>query len=630
MPMNTVTTTPNISQVDRSNPTITTNTKVTNDSSASFQPQTQVNIESSIKDMLTILSKTVIGKEVPVQEMPVELQKLVNDILQNAFSLDNSLAQGLSNVLQGQKASVDQLNLLSKLLAQLSMEVSTDGLNNLSDTLKAFFSNTKLLDGQEGTILDSMALNKIALQLLDGKAIENMPEVLQVLLTQTNQSSTIMQPQQSNNMNFLKQLIKQFMPSPQENQTVTYPNQNNKNFNTSETGMNANNTMVNSDANTKNNTILNSNILNSNIQKNNTNQTITNNTTNNTETNSDGTQNNNPQNNAPIAQEATNIKDNPLSKMVATDQTTMQASSKGQSSEALMKLQDGNLNIVSQNNNDNSGGTKDLNNSSQNGQNNVANHNSVENGQQNQQNKMSLPIQNTAITMQIIKNLANQMMNTKNLSMKEFGMLQNFVNDKQQVLNESEVKNLQNLLKMSEENLPTIIRQAAIKRNLPDLPKLWSFVQLCDLAQVADLPANKLKNASKNISDFTFLLKESMQNENEVNGNQRSMSFMTPLYLGDNKHCYPTYIHIYNQTDEGRDAYEKQKETWFRICLLTENVGAVEMVFRLYEQSKLNLRVTFSDNEAVHSFNEYMPEIQAAFKEMPLDLTDVKVNAIGE
>ncbi|MBP2631132.1 MAG: hypothetical protein H6Q70_1760 [Firmicutes bacterium] len=623
MPMNTVTTTPNISQVDRSNPTITTNTKVTNDSSAPFQPQTQVNIESSIKDMLTILSKTVIGKEVPVQEMPVELQKLVNDILQNAFSLDNSLAQGLSNVLQGQKASVDQLNLLSKLLAQLSMELSTNGLNNLSDTLKTFFANTKLLDGQEGAILDSTALNKIALQLLDGKAIENMPEVLQVLLTQTNKSSTIIQSQQSNNMNFLKQLIKQFMPSPQENQA--YTNQNYKTFNTSETGINANNNMVNSDANKKNNTILNSNTINSNIQKNNTNQTITNNTTNNTETNSDGTQNN-----APIAQEATNIKDNPLSKMVTTDQTTMQASSKEQSSEALMKLQDGNLNIVSQNNSDNSGGTKDLNNSSQNGQNNVANHNSVENGQQNQQNKMSLPIQNTAITMQIIKNLANQMVNTKNLSMEEFGMLKNFVNDKQQVLNESEVKNLQNLLKMSEENLPTIIRQAAIKRNLPDLPKLWSFVQLCDLAQVADLPANKLKNASKNISDFTSLLKESMQNENEVNGNQRSMSFMTPLYLGDNKHCYPTYIHIYNQTDEGRDAYEKQKETWFRICLLTENLGAVEMVFRLYEQSKLNLRVTFSDNEAVQSFNEYMPEIQAAFKEMPLDLTDVKVNVIGE
>ncbi len=47
------------------------------------------------------------------------------------------------------KASVDQLNLLSKLLAQLSMEVSTDGLNNLSDALKTFLVNTKLLDGQD-------------------------------------------------------------------------------------------------------------------------------------------------------------------------------------------------------------------------------------------------------------------------------------------------------------------------------------------------------------------------------------------------------------------------------------------------------------------------------------------------
>jgi hypothetical protein len=104
---------------------------------------------------------------------------------------------------------------------------------------------------------------------------------------------------------------------------------------------------------------------------------------------------------------------------------------------------------------------------------------------------------------------------------------------------------------------------------------------------------------------------------------------MTPLYLGDNAHCYPTYIHVYDQTADGRDIDDNQKETWFRICLLTENMGAVELVFRLYEQSKLNLRVTFSDDENVKSFNEYMPEIEAAFEGMPLDLTEVKVSVIG-
>lgn len=622
MAMNTVATTSSVGQVDRSNPTITTNAKVTNDSSAPFQPQTQVNIDNSMKNMLTMLSKIAISEDTPIQEMPAELQKLVNDILQNAFSLDNSISQGLSNTLQSQKASIDQLNLLSKLLEQLSMEVSTEGIANLSDTFKTLLANTKLLDGQDGKILDSTALNKMAMQLLDGKSMENMPEVLQTLLVQSNQSNAMLQTQQSgSDMNFLKQLIKQFMPSPQENQTTTYANQNNTTntttYNTNQTVMNANNGAVNSNSNTQNNTT--------------TNQTITNN---NIETNPNSMKNN-TQNNASDTQQATMIKDNSLNKTVTTNQTMMHTTSSDQSSEISMKSQDGNLKLASENQNSSTNVVikKDSNNGSQDAQNNMINRNSIENGQQNQPNKTSLPLQNTTVTMQLMKNLANQMLSGKNvsLSMEEFGLLKNFVNDKQQVLNEREVKNLQTLIKMSEENLPATIRQAAIKQKLPNLSKLWSFVQLCDLTQLTDLPANKLKSASKSISDFAGLLKSSMQNENDVNENQnqRSMSLMTPLYLGDNAHCYPTYIHVYDQTADGRDIDDNQKETWFRICLLTENMGAVELVFRLYEQSKLNLRVTFSDDENVKSFNEYMPEIEAAFKELPLDLTEVKVSAIG-
>ena len=635
MAMNTVTTTSSVGQVDRSNPTITTNAKVTNDSSAAFQPQTQVNLDNSMKNMLTMLSKIAISEDAPIQEIPAELQKLVNNILQNAFSVDTSISQGLSNTLQSQKASIDQLNLLSKLLEQLSMEVSTEGIANLSDTFKTLLANTKLLDGQDGKLLDSTALNKMAMQLLDGKSMENMPEVLQTLLIQNNQSNTMLQAQQlSSNMNFLKQLIKQFMPSPQENQTLTYTNQSNTtnttntanttntntitttNNNNIQTAMNDHNNAVNSNTNTQNNTT--------------TNQTITNN---NIETNQNSIKNNNTQNNMSISQQATIVKDNPLNKMVIANPSTMQTTSHGQSAEVIMQSQDGELNLTSENNSNSLVIKEDSNNSDQDSKNNTLNRNSTENGQQNQLNKTSLPLQNTTTTMQLMKSLANQMLSGKNvsLSMEEFELLKNFVNDKQQVLNEREVKNLQTLIKMSEENLPATIRQAAIKQKLPNLPKLWSFVQLCDLTQLTDLPANKLKSSSKSISDFAGLLKSSMQNENDVNENQnqRSMSLMTPLYLGDNAHCYPTYIHVYDQTPDGRDLDDNQKETWFRICLLTENMGAVELVFRLYEQSKLNLRVTFSDNENVKSFNEYIPEIKAAFKEMPLDLTEVKVSAIG-
>lgn len=641
MALNTVTTTSSVGQIDRSNPAITTNTKVANDSSAPFQPQTQVSIENSMKDMLTMLSKTALSEEISIQQMPVELQRVVNNILQNAFSLGTSISQGLSNTLQGQKAGIDQLNLLSKLLEQLSIQVSTNGMSNLSDTFITLLANTKLLDGQEGKILDSTALNKIAMQLLDGKLIENMPEVLQTFLIQNNQSNTMVQTQQpGSNMNFLKQLIKQLMPGPQENQSTAVDHQNNTTFNTTQATMNENTDTVNSNTNAQGNHTTKQMIANTG-QEINTNSIQDTNEIINQKTAQKTPENINLQKNIP---QKTSVEETILNKTieinlkimeVAEKETTKESMPEGanrKGSENLMKSQGNSFEpeIQEQNNSKNSVMMKAVSNNNQDLQDNTLSRNSIEN---DQQNKTSLPMQNTATTMQVMKNLASQILSDKELSLstEEFGILKNFVNDKKQVLNECEVKNLQTLIKMSEENLPATIRQAAIRQKLPDLPKLWSFVQLCDLAQLTDLPANKLKNASKSISDFAGLLKESMQNENEVNGNQnqRSMSFMTPLYFGDNEHCYPTYIHVYNQTKDGRDIEEKQKETWFRICLLTENLGAVELVFRLYEKSKLNLRVTFSDDENVKYFNECMPEIEKAFKEMPLDLTDVKVSAIG-
>lgn len=581
MTMNTIASVPNSvgNQVDRNDPAIINTTKNTNEAGVSSQPKVEVDIENSVKNMLENLSKTILNKSLPVQEMPKELQKLINNILQNAFSVNKSLGQGLESSLQSQKAGLEQLNLLAKLLEQLGNKISEEGADNVSNTLKTLLVNTKLFDEQNGRILDGTSINKLALQLLEKQSTENIDDVLQLLFMQ-NQQTSILGPQQSTNLNFLKQLIKQFMPSPQKGDTFISSNQGQQNINSDKS--------------------LEPLIRKPNGQEANSGKQIF------------------TRSNLPEHQDG--------SKALSRQNQLMTSQLDGKNTSANNK---GTTNSYSiQKNDDKQVGLNSRNNDKQITQNMNVNSNSIV--ENTKQNKMSLPIENTDKTMQLMKNIAGQIINSKNLSISELSLLKNFINDKQEVLSENEAKNLQVLIKMSEENLPSIVRQVAIRRNIPELAKLWVFVQLCDLAEVADLPANKLKNASKSISDFTGLLKESMHNENEVNGNQRSMSFMTPLYLGDNRHCYPTYIHIYNQSEDGKNMCENKKETWFRICLLTENVGAVELVFRLYEQSKLNLRVAFSDQDAVQSFNKYMPEIEAAFKDLPIDLIDVKVSAIGD
>lgn len=100
---------------------------------------------------------------------------------------------------------------------------------------------------------------------------------------------------------------------------------------------------------------------------------------------------------------------------------------------------------------------------------------------------------------------------------------------------------LQLLIRLSEKI--SRIYPAGRTKNLPNLPKLWSFVQLCDLADVKDMQAQQLKSAGKSISDFATVLRQSMPNENTTVENQRSLSFMMPLYMGENeKVILPTYM----------------------------------------------------------------------------------------
>ena len=103
-----------------------------------------------------------------------------------------------------------------------------------------------------------------------------------------------------------------------------------------------------------------------------------------------------------------------------------------------------------------------------------------------------------------------------------------------------------------------------------------------------------------------------------------------PLYLGDNEKSYPSYIHVYDENARDPETNITKKETWMRICLLTDNIGAVELTFRVYEGQNLDMRLFFSDRDTAEDFREYIPDLKESLKETSLKLGDLKVGAVGE
>ena len=83
------------------------------------------------------------------------------------------------------------------------------------------------------------------------------------------------------------------------------------------------------------------------------------------------------------------------------------------------------------------------------------------------------------------------------------------------------------------------------------------------------------------------MMKNSMLPENgRTAEGHRSMSFMTPLYMADDmQKPYPAYIHVYDEEKKDESGGPKKKETWIRVCLLTDNIGFISPSARISRKS---------------------------------------------
>ena len=571
-----------------------------------FQSQTPISFGSSVQIMLEVLSNLSTATQKSLNSLPPELQKQLMDILQNGFASTNNLEQGLANLLQGQKASIDQTNILSKLLKILSNMAAKNQVegnavtaedNLLSPQLKTLLSNLKQIDNQDGKFFNAVNISKLATKLLDNN--KEVPNVLKQNFSRgennlaENELAKKLPPD-------LKAVLKALVsPSNEKNfvQTqqsgVVLAEEQSLSFTAKETVSQPIVKEVEQNY-LKNNTVL-----------------------------SESTE---PELVVPTKNEAGN-------------DVKQQQSANGKNSNDATLLTDNKDNVQTNQL------FSDKSNKELPPEKNIFKFTPEQEGAIKQPGQaVGEPTQNENIALSknfgfvldpkeltnVLKNLAQQLLTTKTISPEQEVALKQFLNNKAQ-LKPEEVEQFNKLLKLCEDFTPLSIKQAAVKNKAEDLPKLWIMAQLSDLAEVADLPAEQLKAAAKSLHDFSTILRSALQNENEVGNNQKSMSFMLPLYMGENEQNYPAYFHIYHEKENGKNPYANQEyETWLRICLLTENIGAVEIVFRLYENDKLNLRIALAEDEFVKDFNENFSQVQTALTEMPFNLTEVKVFKISE
>ena len=693
-------------------------------SSSPFTKETNVSIRNSIADLSSVLGKISQGQEDSVEVLPDHLQKVIRNVMESSFLLSATLEEGLGSTTESQRFSLEQLGTLSRMLTQLgTLAEKGVEVSDFSESMQTLLRNLKsLLTAQEGgSSLEPVLLNKLSFQLLDTKALEDLPAALQQALTLLAQ----VQPQEgageASSFDFLKSLVQYFMPRPGEDGALsTMPGQtmaegradaeadanlpmrdageggakavqqeaagqmprpageNPRTAQQEATQGNFSQSMLESDA-AQGKSALQQSVHSDAAAQQSGKGAETGLLPNAEDGASEATQQQKGsgqsgaaegKGQAGVPQEQNGVQQQKTSNQsggaegkgqpsVPQEQNGVQqqkgsvqgggAEGKGQPSEQMMRNvpQDGRSSEFAESRQDGQSANPQMTRKSGSPQN-TAQEKTLQQGQrpnnasanmQQGETKSAtrqMPVmQNTPQLMQSLKDTASFMLKNMPLTEKDAALLRDFINNGQKLLPDKEAKQLQLLLRLSQNNVPAAVNQAAAQKNLGDLPRLWAFMQLCDMTAVKDMKEQQLKRAGKDVAEFAASMKRSMEGgslfQTDGKGNtHRSLNFMMPLYMGEGeKQSFPAYANVYNEEKYSPEDGRMHKETWLRLCVLTDHIGAVELTCQVYDAKSLNMRVLFSEPSAVEDFKAYIPEFRESFRTMTLELSDLKVSVAG-
>ncbi|MCI7078540.1 MAG: hypothetical protein MR949_06160 [Veillonellaceae bacterium] len=655
---------PSIQPASRSSETKTDKIAVSRDggSSSGFAKQTDVKFTNSVDNMSAVLEKISTAKLGNDNGLPQQLREMINNIVTKAFSLESSLGEGLGSAMASERYSVEQLTSLGRIFQQLGNMAEANAVagqasgettaGQLSDALQTMMANVKTLLannalGGNTADLELVQLTKLAFQVLNNGNTGNMPQKLEALLQmlagqqmgQTPAGGTASQTTDKLWQNTASQTASS--GNGVVSQTVSSDNGG-----ISQAVSNGNGSVGQSHA--QEGTVKQLvDLLFPKMSANNSSQA--------------------PANPQPSqGQSASNTAgQNPQMNTAGTAESATvgaKASQTNVSSETIIKTgshSTGQTNVVTSETPAKTGAQPAGENIQQNQQNQQAgvSHKVLHQAAELENNPLFKQIfsrygysQETGVVRQpaqtaqqeipqlpnnqqvvdSFRNLAELLLKDSNLTAKDMALLKNFVNSSQTQLSQQDAKQLNLLLKMVQSNVPAAIQQAGQQPGMESLPKLWAFLQLADLGSLKDLKAKDFKNANKEIKTVVSSLKSSISSEGSYQADgQKSISFVMPLYIGEGGHSYPAYINLYDEPEHEDECGRKRKDTWFRVCVLTDNIGAVDIVCQLFEGNNLNLRINFSDNEIVKDFGEYLPDIRKALYNTSIHLNDLRVGTVN-
>lgn len=112
-----------------------------------------------------------------------------------------------------------------------------------------------------------------------------------------------------------------------------------------------------------------------------------------------------------------------------------------------------------------------------------------------------------------------------------------------------------------------------------------------------------------------------------IRENADSRVFLTqlPLYAPGQERPYPAIIQVYEEKKDPLRKQELSQEIWVRVSLQTDNLGVVDLSFRLQDKRYLSIFSRFAEPTAAEAFRTLLADIRQDFLDGPLELKKIAV-----
>ena len=173
--------------------------------------------------------------------------------------------------------------------------------------------------------------------------------------------------------------------------------------------------------------------------------------------------------------------------------------------------------------------------------------------------------------------------------------------------------------------VPESVRQLAEQYQLPELPELFVAAEFEKVQPWLNKQSPLLEQSAEIVQKLAESINSLFRTESSDQGHSLIFSLQMPLMNGEVAQ-QPIHIQVHHEKrQEKSDGQQTDPETWIRLVLQPENTGQVNVVFHLYGDSVLDIKVEFGDKQVSQLFYESVNEIREACAELPFTVGNVTV-----